>query len=220
MSRAGLANDLEGLRLQVEVMTILVGEAVERSRQVVENGDREIARALVDADDAIDRMQVSLTEECYALLAKQAPVAADLRLVVSVIRVLHELERIGDLAIRVANAVAEQPLMARHPAVFEVLNRLAENVTARFASVQEAWSTFGIEPLSQLTSIDPLVEFVDPLLSHLMDLDGDDAVRVALAAMAVGRSFDRIGDHTQIMACRLQYLVTGDSSYLAAEAAW
>lgn len=220
MPRSGFSDDLEGLRLQVEVMTILVGEAVERSRQVLAIGNGDIAQALIDADDAIDRMQVSLTEECYSLLAKQAPVAADLRLVVSVIRVLHELERIGDLAIRVANAVDDQPLIARHPAVFEVLNRLAQNVTARFSSVQEAWSRFEIEPLSQLRAIDPLVEFGDPLVSHLMDLDGDDAVRVALAAMAVGRSFDRIGDHTQIMACRLQYLVTGDSSYLAAEATW
>lgn len=201
-------------------MAILVGEAVERSRQVVATGDDTIARAIIDADDAIDQMQVSLTEECYSLLAKQAPVAADLRLVVSVIRVLHELERIGDLAIRVANAVADQPLIAEHPAVFEVLTRLADNVTARFASVQEAWSAFSMDPLIQLAAIDPLVEYGDPLVSHLMDLNGDDSVRVALAAMAVGRSFDRIGDHTQIMACRLQYLVTGDSSYLAAEATW
>jgi phosphate uptake regulator len=45
-------------------------------------------------------------------------------------------------------------------------------------------------------------------------------VRVALAAMAIGRSFDRIGDHAQIMASRLRYLVTGDPAHLADEVAW
>lgn len=220
MSRAGFSEDLEGLRLQVEVMAIRVGEAVERARQVVAFGDVEIASALVAADDTIDEMQVSLTEECYSLLARRAPVASDLRLVVSVIRVLHELERIGDLAIRVANAVSDQPLVAAHSAVFEVLLGLAENVTARYVAVRDAWSAFSIEPLVQLADTDPLVEFADPLVSHLMALDGDDAVRVALASMAVGRSFDRIGDHTQIMACRLKYLVTGDTAYLADEATW
>jgi phosphate transport system protein len=220
MARAGFTEELEALRLQVEVMAILVGEAVERARAVLQTGDTAVARALIDNDDAIDEMQVSLTEHCYELLARQAPVASDLRLVVSVIRVLHELERIGDLAIRVANTCEDQPLIARHGEVHRVLLHLADNVNERYEAVQAGWSAASVEPLARLAATDPLVEFASPLVNHLMALDGDDAVRVALAAMAVGRSLDRIGDHTQIMACRLRYLVTGDPAHLADEATW
>ena len=201
-------------------MALHVGEALGRARVVLATGDPEVARQLVEADDTIDGMHVSLTEQCYSMLARESPVAADLRLVVSVIRVLHELERIGDLAIRVAKAVEDQPLIAAHEAVFEVLLRLADNVNDRFEAVRDGWSSASIEPLERLDHTDPLAEFADPLVNRLMELDGTSAVRVALASMAVGRSLDRIGDHTQIMACRLKYLVTGDPVYLADEVTW
>ena len=219
-ARTMFDEELEALRLQVEVLTERVAEAVARAQQVVVSGDTEAARLLVASDDAIDEMSVSLTETCYTLLAREAPVASDLRLVVSIIRVLHTLERIGDLALRVAHAVDEQPLVARHADIFEVLVRLADNVADRFAAVREGWAARSVEPLDRLDSFDPLAEFAEPLVTRVMALTGPDAVRVALAATAIGRSLDRIGDQTQIMACRLRYLVTGDVAYLADEVAW
>ncbi|MGI9613254.1 MAG: phosphate signaling complex PhoU family protein [Acidimicrobiales bacterium] len=218
--RGGFAGELESLRLQVEVMTIRVADAVMGARTLLESGDADLAQTLVDADDAIDDMHTSLEEQCYRLLAREAPVAADLRLVVSVIRVLHELERIGDLALRVLKSIDDIPLIAAHREVYELLLGLADNVVARFLAVQRGWSESSIEPLEALDESDPLARFADPLVNQLMALTGPDSVRVALAAMYIGRSFDRIGDHTQIMASRLQYLVTGDSAHLAEEVAW
>lgn len=219
-ARAAFDDELESLRLQVEVMMILVEEAVDRARAVVIEGDSEAARAIVEHDDAIDQMQVSLTEACYQLLARESPVASDLRLVVSVIRVLHTLERVGDLAIRVAHTVDDQPLIAGYPDIYQVLAGLADNVRNRFAAVREGWSARSVAPLDRLERFDPLAHYSEPLVVGLMALTGPDAVRVALAATAMGRSLDRIGDHSQIMACRLRYLVTGDVAYLADEVAW
>ncbi len=219
-ARTMFDEELEALRLQVEVLTERVAEAVGRARRVVVDGDAEAARLLVASDDAIDQMSVSLTETCYTLLAREAPVASDLRLVVSIIRVLHTLERIGDLALRVAHAVDDQPLIARYADIYEVLVRLADNVADRFAAVREGWASRSVAPLDRLDGFDPLAEFAEPLVTRVMSLSGPDAVRVALAATAMGRSLDRIGDQTQIMACRLRYLVTGDVAYLADEVAW
>ncbi len=216
-ARIGFSDELEALRLQVEVMTLLVSDAVVGARTVLETADRELADRLVAADDAIDDMHVSLIEQCYKLLARQAPVASDLRLVVSVIRVLHELERIGDLALRVVKSIDDLPIVFAHPDVFAVLIDLADNVVARFSAVQEAWSAASVTPLDQLGDVASLESFTDPLVSRVMALDGEDAVRVALTAVAVGRSFDRMGDHSEIMASRLRYLVTGEPSHLADE---
>ena len=218
--RIGFSDDLEELRLQVEVMALLVGEAVTGARQVLRTADRGLAERMVGADDAIDEMHISLIEHCYQLLARQSPMASDLRLIVSVIRYLHELERIGDLALRVAKAVDDVPMIARCDEVFPVLVDLADNVVTRFDAVREGWSTVSVEPLDRLAAIESLDAFADPLVSRIVALEGEDAVRLALAAMAIGRSFDRIGDHTWIMASRLRYLVTGESGHLADEVAW
>lgn len=220
MSRTAFSDELESLRLQVELMALRVGEAVDGARTVLAHGDPEVARRMVADDDAIDEMHVALTEQCYRLLASQAPVAADLRLIVSVIRVLHELERIGDLCLRVANAVDDQRLIAGHPQVYAVLVALADNVVGRYEAVERAWSQASVEPLDELEDADSLTQFADPLVNHLMALEGPGAVRVALAAMAIGRSLDRIGDHTKIMAARLRYLITGNPVHLADEVVW
>lgn len=219
-ARLRFTDDLEGLRLQVEVMALMVADAVTGAREVLASGDEGLAADLVAADDAIDEMHVSLLEHCYQLLAQQAPVASDLRLIVSIIRFLSELERIGDLALRVVKTVEELPLIRGHADVFSVLMALADNVVGRFAAVQQGWSAASVEPLGALDQSDPLVEFADPLVNRLLAVSGPNDVRVALAAMAIGRSLDRIGDHTQIMASRLRYLVSGDPVYLADEVAW
>lgn len=219
-ARLRFSDDLESLLLEVEVMALLVADAVEGVKAVLATGDEELAQRLVAGDDAIDEMHISLLEQCYQLLAQQAPVASDLRLIVSIIRVLYELERIGDLALRVAKTVGDVPLVRRHEDVFGVLMALADNVVARFVAVQQGWSSTSVEPLASLDATDPLIEFADPLINRLLEVSGPDNVRVALAAMAIGRSLDRIGDHTQIMASRLRYLISGDPKYLADEVAW
>ena len=82
-------------------MGVRVDQNLERMRSVLHHGDLREAELALAADDEIDAMQVSLTERCYDLLAREQPVASDLRLIVSVVRITAELERIGDLALRV-----------------------------------------------------------------------------------------------------------------------
>ena len=71
-------------------------------------------------------MSVSLTERCYDLLAREQPVASDLRLVVSVLRVLGEFERVGDLALRVVKLAPEHDLLAANERTFDLLLAMSE----------------------------------------------------------------------------------------------
>ncbi len=215
--RSTFAEELDQLRLQVELMALRSGSAIDLAVRVIERGDEEAAAELFASDDEIDAMHVSLTERCYELLVLHQPMASDMRLVVSVIRVLGALERIGNLCLRIAKTVHDQPVLASHPAVYRVVLDLAENVRERFGVTQRAWSTTDIDPLNALERSDSLDSFGDPLVARIQELEGDDAVRAAMAAFVVGRSLDRIGDHTAVMAVRLRYLVTGDSAYLAEE---
>ena len=87
--RHGFREELDQLRLQVELMGVRVDENLERMREVLRTGDADAGRAAPStADDEIDAMNVSLTERCYDLLGREAPVASDLRFIVSVLRVV------------------------------------------------------------------------------------------------------------------------------------
>lgn len=210
-------DELDQLRLQVDLMALRVGEAIDKAIAVLEHGDTAAAQALLESDDEIDALHVSLTERCYELLVRHQPMASDLRLVVSVIRVIGVLERIGNLCLRIAKLVEDQSLLAAHPAVFRVIVELAVNVRSRFRTVHAAWSSGDLDELDALDDADPLDDFGTPLVERILELDGDDAVRVAVAAFIAGRSLDRVGDHTGVIAARLRYLITGDTVYLAEE---
>ncbi len=216
--RENFERELEQLRLQVELMAVRVGESLERCREVLETGDPVLADAVVAADDDIDAMLVSITARAYELMAREAPVASDLRLLLSVLRVLEELERIGDLGLRVAKRVEDQPLLAANPAIFEALDGMAAVARDLFRTASGAWSAQDLSMAHTLAEQSQVMDsHYQRLLDEILDLEGPGAAQVAVAAILIGRAFDRIADHTVIIGERLRYLLTGDPRYLAAE---
>ena len=85
----------------------LVEEAIAKSMTALINRDIPLAQRVMASDEEIDRMEVEVEEECLKILALYQPVAADLRLVVSVLKINNDLERIGDLAKNIAKRVAQ-----------------------------------------------------------------------------------------------------------------
>lgn len=216
--RHHFSEELEELRLQVEVMAIRVGAALGSAREVLQSGDCDLAEQVVAGDDEIDRMLVSLTERCYDVIRRENPVAADLRLVVSVIRILEELERIGDLALRVVKTAPDHPLLAQHPEILETLVRMAIVAEELFGSALQAWSSRDAERAAELSRRDAVMdEHYLALTRRLLELSGPEATHVAITAVVVGRSLERIADHAVVIGERLGYLLTGDTRYLASE---
>jgi phosphate transport system protein len=194
--------ELDQLRLQVEVMAVRVDENLERMREVLRTGDERLAALGVNADDDIDAMNVSLTERCYDILRRESPVAADLRVVVSVVRMLTELERVGDLALRVMKLAPDHALLVGHEPIADILAVMADQAIESYRLALRAWST-------EL--------YRERLTAELLRLTALDAVAIALVATTAAQAFDRIADHASIMGARLRYLITGDPDHLAAE---
>jgi phosphate transport system protein len=216
--RAAFNAELEQLRLQVELMAIRVDQNLERMRDVLEQGDAAIVAVALRADDEIDAMNVSLTERCYDLLRREAPVASDLRFIVSVLRVLSELERIGDLALRVIKLAPDYELIASNPPTYDILRAMADQVIDRYRDALRAWATLDLVVATELaTPARSMDVFYERLLAELLRLTGQDAARVAITTFAAGRALERIGDHATIIGARLRYLLTGDPDHLAAE---
>jgi phosphate transport system protein len=216
--RTAFTAELEQLRLQVELMAVRVDQNLERMREVLERGDAAIVAVALTADDEIDAMNVSLTERCYDLLRREAPVASDLRFIVSVLRVLSELERIGDLALRVIKLAPDHALIASNPPTYDILRAMADQVIDRYRDALRAWATLDLVVATELaTPVRSMDVFYERLLAELLRLTGQDAARVAITTFAAGRALERIGDHATIIGARLRYLLTGDPDHLAAE---
>lgn len=216
--RTAFTGELDQLRLQVELMAVRVDQNLERMRDVLGSGDTAIVGQSLLADDEIDAMNVSLTERCYDLLRREAPVASDLRFIVSVLRILSELERIGDLALRVIKLAPDHELMASNPPTFDILEAMAEHVLDRYRQALRAWASMDLGLAVDLAELSRSMDvYYERLMAEVLRLEGPEAVHLAVSTFAAGRSLERIGDHAAIIGARLRYLITGDPDHLAAE---
>ena len=217
--RHGFREELDQLRLQVELMGVRVDENLERMREGLRTGDPALADLAFEADNEIDAMNVSLTERCYLLLGREAPVASDLRFVVSVLRIISELERVGDLALRVVKLTPKHDLLhavrgaLRHPG--HRGRRGRRDVPHRAAGLVVP----GPPPRHRAGHAEPEPR---PLL-RAPDGRAEAPRRPRRGARSrwrrspPGRALERIADHSAIIGARLRYLITGEPAHLAAE---
>ena len=209
---------LADLRLQVEVM----GERVDRNLRlmavVLAEGDARAAAAALAADDDIDATNISLTERCYEMITLQQPVAGDLRLIVSVVRVTSDLERIGDLALRVVKMQPEHHNLTADADIFSLLQQLADEAISAFDASMAAWATLDADGAAHLLDAGSrTVPLIERLAAAIVGLSGPDAAVIAMRSTQAGQALDRIADHALVIAARVRYLVTGDPQHLSTE---
>jgi phosphate transport system protein len=217
--RTAFHDELEQLRLQIELMGIRVDQNLERMRQVLrQQGDEHTVTAALSADDEIDGMHVSLLERCYSLLNREAPVASDLRFIVSSVRILSELERIGDLALRGVKLAPDVPELAATGPAWDIVLTLADVAVEQYRTALRAWSAQDLTLATELATNRPsFATYHEQLVREMQRFQGPEAVRLAMALYAAGHAADRIADHAAIIGARLRYLITGEPAHLAAE---
>jgi len=218
--RTAFHEELDQLRLQVELMGVRVDQNLERARQILDHGDPtgEVVAAALAADDEIDAMHVSLLERCYSLLAREAPMASDLRFVVSVVRILSELERVGDLGLRLIKLAPQVDDLSRAGAAWDIVRTLADVAVDQYRTALRAWSTQDLALATQLVEGRPRLDsFHTRLVVELRRLEGADGVATVMALFVAAQAADRIADHAAVMGARLRYLITGEAAHLAAE---
>lgn len=199
-------------------MALRVDEALRRSTTVLLTGDRDLAETVIAADDDIDDMLVSLTERCYDLLGRQNPMASDLRLVVSVIRILGDLERTGDLCLRIVKLAPEHHLLSHNGETFGILREMAIEARGLFRTALRAWSTRDLRLAKTLEERDDAMDSHNTrLMEAIMAMDGPEAVPRAVTTVLAGRALERIADHSVMIGERLRYMLTGNSESLSAE---
>jgi len=190
-----------------------VEEAVSGATEALLKGDAEIAERVISADIEIDRARERVEDKAFSLLSLQAPVAGDLRVVVAALRMVTELERMGDLSVHVAKiarlrvpnvAVPEEirPTVSRMAVVAEdMVHRVHEIITSRDVAAAIALGRDD-EEMDQLRR-----RSFTELLSDSWTHGVEAAVDVAL----LGRYYERIADHAVSVANRVVFVVTGEN---------
>ncbi|MEU5484883.1 phosphate signaling complex protein PhoU [Streptomyces sp. NPDC059837] len=193
-------------------MARLVGSAIGRATTALLDADLQLAESVISADTRVDDLQRDLEDRAIAILARQQPVATDLRVVVTSLRMSADLERSGDLAEHVAKlARLRFPKFAvpgdLHRTILE-MGQLAQRLMAQAA---EVITTKDIDAALRLEEDDDRMdELHRTLFQHLMDDRWKHGVETAVDVTLVGRYYERFADHAVSVARRVVYLVTGE----------
>lgn len=173
--------------------------------------DVEAAQSVIDGDAEIDDLESSILDQCVRLLAKQSPVATDLRVVVSTMRLASTFERMGDLARHIAEAARRT-----YPQ-----SALTDDAQDLFRSMQEFLTMTADRMVSMLADRDTTTaeqviaddDRLDALLHQTFDLvlsdDWKGTRRELINVVLIGRFMERLGDHAVSAARRVVYIVSG-----------
>jgi len=204
--------DLEKISEQLVELTRLAKSAMSGATTALLDADLQMAERVIAADEQIDALRRDLDEHSVDLLARQQPVATDLRMVVTAMRMGSDLERMGDLARHVAEvARLRYPDCAIHPVMRSTvleMGEVAERIAAKAGSVIAARD---IETALALEHDDDEMDRLHrDIFNMLIDGKWTYGTEAAVDATLVGRYYERFADHAVLVARGLVYLVTGE----------
>jgi phosphate transport system protein len=206
-------DQLDSIVDELVAMTHDVQEAVARATRALLTADAEIAEQVISDDAVIDTARERVEKRSFELLALQQPVASDLRMLVAGLRMVADLERMGDLSVHVAKvARLRVPQLAVPREIVPTIERMAQVAEKMVGTVAGIIAERDVDGARRLEEDD---EEMDQLRRSSFRLMLDDSwphgVEPAVDIALLGRYYERIADHAVSLARRVVYLVTGET---------
>lgn len=204
--------ELEQLRNQVGNMGGLVEMQLSQAIEAIVSADSEMGLQVANRDFEVNQFEVKIDEECCRILATRAPAAADLRLIVAVIKTITDLERIGDEAQRIGILAARLAGETQSIKRYDELKMLAEHVLNMVHDALDAFSRLDAEDALKVVEEDKLVDEEYDMISRQcisMMMEDPHTIRRFMDVSWVARSLERIGDHAKNICEYVIYLVKG-----------
>lgn len=203
--------DLENVRNKVLQMGGLVEKQLADALTAVVKGDVELARLVVSTDQQVNRLDVQIDEEVTQIIAKRQPAASDLRLMVSITKIITDLERIGDTAKKVA-AIIVSGDASQHSPLLTRLEAMGRHVSQMLHDVLDAFARLDIDAALVVHREDAKVDLeYEGLFREMTTYMMEDPRSIPKVLEVVGavRSLERIGDRCQNIAEYIVYMVKG-----------
>jgi len=190
-----------------------VETAVRLATEALLTGDAGIAEKVISADADIDRARERVEDSAFLLLSLQQPVASDLRTVVAALRMVSELERMGDLSVHVAKiARLRVPNLAVPDAIRPTIVRMAEVAEEMVVRVSKIIEDRDIdEALALVVADEEMDQLRRTSFAELLSTDWSHGVEAAVDVALLGRYYERIADHAVSVANRVVFVVTGEN---------
>jgi phosphate transport system protein len=189
----------------------LVRTALRGSLSALRRQDLSLAEDVIAFDDAVDEAYVRVEQAIHLLLARQTPVAIDLRLVLAMIHVNLHLERMADLCVTVAKLAKVTHGLSPDPAIMEGFDDMATRAEEMVEVAMRAFRERNLEDAESLVGLDELIDRANRrVVRHVLALGGDpDMQEWGVQMIIVSRCLERFGDHAVDIGEQVSFLVTG-----------
>ena len=210
--RHNFHHDLEEIRQAVARRGASVTALVPRVTEILLAQDLEGAEYVILGDDEIDARSIDIEERCLSLLALQAPVAGDLRQVMSALRLAPEIERSADLCVNICKASRRIYGHALDPKLRGIIQKMGEQAQMLFKEATEAYlANDGV----RAAALDDMDSYLDNLQREFIQqifeshATGHIDLQVAVQLAVVARFYERIGDHAVNVGEKVQFVASG-----------
>ncbi|MDD5273947.1 MAG: phosphate signaling complex protein PhoU [Methylovulum sp.] len=206
--------ELEDIRNKVLTMGGLVEQQIELAIQAFTTNDMEVAELVIKQDNQVDAMEMDIDLECTQIMALRQPTAFDLRLLLTVIKIINELEIVGDLAERIAKISIQLSDADSRSSQYYELQHMADLVKEMLHGALDAFARMSIDDITLITGKDENVDreydsIVRQLITHMME-DPRNITRTLNVLWTV-RAMERIGDHACYICEHLIFMIKGEA---------
>ncbi|HTR34218.1 MAG TPA: phosphate signaling complex protein PhoU [Gaiellaceae bacterium] len=211
--RVSFSEELAQLEASLQEEGDLVLRALRSALNALARGDEELADEVIAFDDEVDRRYVAIETGVQSLLARQTPVASDLRLVLAVLRVNLHLERMADYCVTVAKLTKLMgDLGVADDAILHSIEDMGQRAEQMIRVAMDAFAARDAEKAQTLVELDELIDRANRNASEdVLSLGDSPAEReYGLRMLVVSRCVERIGDHAVDIGEQVVYLVTGE----------
>ncbi len=205
--------DLEAIRAKVLEMGGIVEEQLTDSVSSLMNADAKLADSVIKKDERVNSLESEIDEACSEIIAKRSPIASDLRNVLMMLRIITDLERIGDEASKIAKAtqrIYEKDLMSKPQtkeiqSIYEKLQYMLRTALNSFARLDVTETVAVLESDKEVDG--EYRAYMRQLLTYM--LEDPRTISLSLELMFVAKSLERIGDHSKNVSQNVIYTVKG-----------
>lgn len=211
--------DLDAIAIALVKLTDLVETAINRATSALLDTDLETAEDVISRDREVDRLYHWIEERALELLARQQPVAGDLRTLVGSLRMVSDLERIGDYAVHVAKVARRRyPTEAVPAELREIVSEMGSTAARIVAKAGVVIGARDVTAAKQMEADDDAMDALHRrLLQVLLGGSWPYGMEAAIDITLTGRYYERLADHAVSVARQVVYLVTGEHRWARAQ---
>jgi phosphate transport system protein len=212
VSREHFSQNILDVKHKVLRMGSMVENVINMSVEALKQQDIELAKKVYEEDDKIDAIELEIEQECMTLLALQSPLARDLRTIATALKIITDLERMGDHAVNIAKITLE---IGREKLIKPLVDipRMAVMCQEMVRLSLDAFVKEDVELAEKVARMDQAVDDIyEIILEEILDIISNhrETTRQATRLLFVARFLERVADHSTNICERLIYMVTGE----------